>query len=171
VSPPESIAPEVERVIREVEPALPLYDVQSMSDALNGGYGFFLIRTAAMFSLVLGGLAAALAMVGLYGVVSCAVSERSREIGIRLALGATAGNIARMVMIDGAVLAAIGALFGAAAAVAVARVVSRLLFGVAPTDPVSFAAAALILMIVTLVAASAPALRAMGTDPIASLRE
>jgi predicted permease len=171
VSPPESIAPEVERAIREVEPTLPLYDVQSMADALNGGYGFFLVRTAAIFSLVLGGIAAALAIVGLYGVVSCAVTERSREIGIRLALGATTGNIARMVMTDGAVLAAIGALFGAAGAIAVARVISRLLFGVAPTDPISFIAAALALMIVTLIAASAPAVRAVGTDPIAALRE
>ncbi len=168
---PESLAPAIERIVHELEPALPLYDVQSMTDALDGGFGFFLIRTAALFALVLGGLAAALAMVGLYGVVSCAVTERSREIGIRLALGATAGNIARMVVTDGALLAATGALLGAAGALAVARVISRLLFGVTPTDPVSFAAAAVILIIITVIAASAPAARAMGTDPIASLRE
>jgi len=170
-SAPESLAPAVERIIHDLEPALPLYDVQRMTDALDSGFGFFLVRTAALFALVLGGLAAALAMVGLYGVVSCAVTERSREIGIRLALGATAGNIARMVVTDGALLAATGALLGAAGALAVARVISRLLFGVTPTDPVSFAAAAVILIIITVIAASAPAARAMGTDPIASLRE
>jgi predicted permease len=167
---PESLAPEVERIVRELEPALPLYDVQSMSDALNGGYGFFLVRTAAVFSLVLAALAAGLAIVGLYGVISCAVAERSREIGIRLALGATTGNIARMVVTDSALLAGTGAVVGAAAAVAVARVISRLLFGVAPTDPLSFAFAAAALVIVTLIAASAPAVRAMATDPVASLR-
>ena len=168
---PESLAPDIAHIVREVEPALPLYDVQSMTDALNGGYGFFLVRTAAVFSVVLAVLAVLLAIVGLYGVVSCAVAERSREIGIRLALGATTGNIARMVMADSALLAAAGGIAGAAAAVAVARIIARLLFGVAPTDPLSFAAAAACLAIVTLIAASLPAARAMSTDPIASLRE
>jgi predicted permease len=169
-SPPELLAGEVERVIRELEPALPLYDVQSLSDALDGGPGFFLVRTAAVFAAVLGAVAALLAIVGLYGVVSCAVTERSREMGIRLALGATRGNIARIVIADSAALAAGGAVLGAAGAVAVARVISRLLFGVAPTDPISFLAAAACLVVVTLIAASAPLTRAMATDPIASLR-
>jgi predicted permease len=166
----ESLAPEVERVVRETEPALPLYDVQSMVDALNGGYGFFLVRIAAVFSFVLAMLAATLALVGLYGVVSCAVAERSREIGIRLALGATTGAIARMVVADSVILGGIGALVGAASAAVVARVVARVLYGVTPTDPLSFAAAAAGLALVTLIAASAPAVRAMSTDPIASLR-
>jgi predicted permease len=169
-APPEALASDVERVIRGVAPALPLYDVQSMADALNGGYGFFLVRSAAVFALVLAALAAILAIVGLYGVVSCAVAERSREIGIRLALGATTGSIARMVMTDSALLAATGAVVGAAAAAGAARIIARLLFGVSPTDPLSFAFAAACLTIVTVIAASAPAARAMATDPIASLR-
>jgi putative ABC transport system permease protein len=170
-SAPESLAPPVERLVHELEPALPLYDVQSMTSALDGGYGFFLLRTAAVFALVLGSLAAALAVVGLYGVVSCAVTERSREIGIRLALGATAGNIARMVLADSALLAAAGAMMGAAGALGVGRVISRLLFGVAPTDPISFLAAAACLVVVILIAAAAPAARAVAINPIASLRE
>jgi predicted permease len=170
-SPPESLAPEIEGVIREIEPALPVYDVQSMTDALDGGYGFFLVRTAAIFAAVLGALAAVLAIVGLYGVVSCAVTERSREIGIRLALGAGARNIARLVFLEGALLAGTGAVFGAVAAIGIARVISRALFGVAPTDPISFITAALCLAVVTLVAASVPAARAMTTDPIEVLRE
>jgi predicted permease len=169
-SPPESVAGDVERVIRELEPALPLYDVQSMNDALDGGPGFFLVRTAAVFAAILGGLAAVLAMVGLYGVISCAMTERSREMGIRVALGATRGNIARIVIADSAALAAGGAVLGATGAFAVARVISRLLFGVAPTDPISFLAAAACLVVVTLTAASAPLARAMAADPIASLR-
>jgi putative ABC transport system permease protein len=168
---PESLAPDVERVIRDLDPALPLYDVQSMEAALDGGYGFFLIRTAAVFSTLLGVLAAALAIVGLYGVVSCVVTERTREIGIRLALGATTGRIARMVLGDGAMLAGLGALAGAAAAFSAARIMSRLLFGVTPGDPLSYAAAAVCLIVVTLVAACGPAARAMATDPIKSLRE
>jgi len=170
-SAPESLAPGVERLVHELEPALPLYDVQSMAHALDGGYGFFLLRTAAVFALVLGSLAAALAVVGLYGVISCAVTERSREIGIRLALGATAGDIARMVVGDSALLAGAGAIIGAAGALGVGRVISRLLFGVAPTDPLSFLAAAACLVLVVLVAAAAPAARAMAIDPIATLRE
>ena len=170
-SAPESLAPAVERIIHELEPALPLYDVQRMADALDGGFGFFLVRTAALFALVLGGLAAALAMVGLYGVASCAVTERSREIGIRLALGATSGNIARLVISHGAVLGAAGAAIGAGVALAVARVLGRILFNVSPGDPLSFMAAAVALTLVTLVATSAPAIRAMRTDPIAALRE
>jgi ABC-type antimicrobial peptide transport system permease subunit len=98
------------------------------------------------------------------------VTERSREMGIRLALGATRGNIARIVIADSAALAAGGAVLGAAGAVAVARVISLLLFGVAPTEPISFLAAAACRVVVTLIAASAPLARAMATDPIASLR-
>jgi predicted permease len=167
---PESLAPDVARVIRQLEPALPIYDVQTMEEALNGGYGFFLIRTAALFALVLGGLAASLATVGLYGVVSCAVTERARELGIRLALGATTGQIARLVLRDGASLAAAGALAGVACAFVVGRVISRLLFGLSPTDPLSYLAAGLCLALVTLIAAAVPAGRAMATDPIVSLR-
>jgi predicted permease len=167
---PESLAPDVARVIRQLEPALPIYDVQTMEEALNGGYGFFLIRTAALFALVLGGLAASLATVGLYGVVSCAVTERARELGIRLALGATTGQIARLVLRDGASLAAAGALAGVGCAFVVGRVISRLLFGLSPTDPLSYLAAGLCLALVTLIAAAVPAGRAMATDPIVSLR-
>lgn len=170
-SDPDLLAPAIERTIHELEPALPLYDVQSMTNALEGGRGFFLVRTAAMFSVVLGSVAAALAIVGLYGVVSCMANDRSREIGIRLALGATARNVARVVLLDGAVLAAAGAVLGVAAAFAVARVLARLLFGVAPTDPISFLAAGACLVVVTVVATCAPAVRAMRTDLIAALRE
>jgi ABC-type antimicrobial peptide transport system permease subunit len=99
------------------------------------------------------------------------VTERTREIGIRLALGATTGRIARMVLGDGAMLASLGALAGAAAAFFAARIMSRLLFGVTPGDPLSYAAAAVCLIVVTLVAACGPAARAMATDPIKSLRE
>ena len=168
--PPESLAPEVAGIVRELEPALPLYDVQTMADALNGGYGFFLVRAAAVFSLVLAALGATLALVGLYGVVSCAVTERSREIGIRLALGATTGAIARMVVTESAMLGGTGALVGAASAAAVARIIAGVLYGVTPADPLSFAAAAAGLVLVTLIAASGPAVRAMSTDPIAALR-
>jgi ABC-type antimicrobial peptide transport system permease subunit len=167
---PESLAPAVERIVHDLEPGLPVYDVQSMEDALDSGYGFFLARTASLFALVLGTLAAALAMVGLYGVVSCVVTERSREIGIRLALGATAGRIARMVVTQSALLAGAGAATGAVAAIVAARLMSTMLFGVSASDPVSFGAAAASLAVVTLIAASAPAARAVAMDPIAALR-
>jgi predicted permease len=167
---PTALAPAIEQVIHDLEPNLPLYDVQSMTRALEGGRGFFLMRTGARFAAMLGFLGLVLAVVGLYGVVSYMTIERTHEIGVRIALGANARNIAAMVLREGARLTAAGAAIGLITAFALTRVLTRLLFGVAPTDPASFGLAFLGLLIVTLVATYVPAYRAMKIDPLTALR-
>ena len=167
---PEALAPAVEREIHSVEPALPLYDVQPMTKALNSGYGLFAVRTGAFFAAILALLGLSLAVVGLYGMVSYMTSERTHEIGVRVALGANSRNIAVMVIREGAWLTAAGGALGFAGALAVARVLSRMLFGVAPADPASFAVAALCVLVVTVVATCRPARRAARVDPAVALR-
>jgi predicted permease len=167
---PTALAPAIEQAIHDLEPNLPLYDVQSMTRALEGGRGFFLMRTGALFAAMLGFLGLILAVVGLYGVVSYMTIERTHEIGVRIALGANARNIATMVLREGARLTAAGAAVGLITAFALTRVLTRLLFGIAPTDPASFGLAFIGLLIVTLVATYVPAHRAMKIDPLTALR-
>jgi len=167
---PEALAPMVEREIHAIEPELPLYDVQSMTQALNSGYGLFAVRTGAFFAAILALLGLSLAVVGLYAMVSYMTSERTHEIGVRIALGANTRHIAAMVIREGARLTVAGTALGVAGALALARVLSRLLFGVAPTDPASFAVAAGCVLIVILLATYRPARRAARVDPVVALR-
>jgi len=168
--PPNTLAPLVERVIGRLDPDLPLYDVQSMKQALNGGYGLFAVRTGAMFAAILAGLGLSLALLGLYGVVSCLTAERTREIGIRIALGAHPKDIAVLVIQEAAALTHAGALIGLFAAFAFARTIGGLLFGVAPLDPSSFALSSLCVLIATFFCACIPARRGARVDPVVALR-
>jgi ABC-type lipoprotein release transport system permease subunit len=167
---PEALAPAIEREIHGLEPDLPLYDVQSMKKALGGGYGLFAVRTAALFAVILALLGLSLAVVGLYGMVSYMTSERTHEIGVRIALGANPKQIATMVIGEGARLTVAGTVIGLIGAFVLARVLGKLLFGVAPTDPTSFALASMCLLMVTLLATYVPARRAMRVDPVVALR-
>ena len=113
---PDALAPAIEHEIHGLEPDLPLYDVQNMKKALDGGYGLFAVRTAALFAVVLAGFELTLAVVGLSGMVSYMTSERRHEIGVRIALGANPKHIATMVigeatklMVAGTVIGLIGA--------------------------------------------------------------
>jgi putative ABC transport system permease protein len=119
---------------------------------------------------VFASLALLLAAVGIYGVISYAVSQRTREIGIRLALGAEARDVLRMVVAQGMSLTLVGVAIGLVAAAALTRVMKDLLFGVSPTDPVTFALIALLLVVVALFACYLPARRSAGTDPLAAIR-
>ena len=125
-------------------------------------------RTVLLASLA--ALAIGIAVVGLYGVISYAVSQRTREIGIRIALGATSDDVVRAVVADGMIVGGAGIALGVAGALALARLVSGLLFGVTPTDPVSYVAAAIGLLVLTIVAAYIPAIRAARVDPTEALR-
>jgi len=123
--------------------------------------------------LVLGLLASVallLAAIGIHGVLSYAVSQRTREIGIRMALGAEASGVRRLVVREGMSLAALGAAFGLAAAWGLTRWISSLLFGVTATDPVTFVVVPLGLALVALVATYVPARRATRVDPVRALR-
>ena len=119
---------------------------------------------------VFGLLALLLAAVGLYGVMAYAVGRRTQEIGIRMALGARRGQVQRRVMAEGLIMVAIGLVLGLGGAVAATRLADSLLYGVTPTDAVSFAGASLLLVGAAVVATYLPARRASGTDPAAALR-
>jgi len=116
------------------------------------------------------GLALLLASLGIYGVLAYSVSQRKQELGIRIALGATAGNVAGLVLRQGLLLAGIGVAIGMAAAIALTRLMATLIFGVSATDPMTFSTVAALLIAIALVASYVPARRAMRVDPMQSLR-
>ena len=117
-----------------------------------------------------GALGLVLTMVGVYGVISYTVSQRTQEIGIRMALGATRQNVVRLVLMQGVVLAVAGAALGLAVSYVLSRVIVSLLFEVAPTDVVTFALATAVLLLAALLASYIPARRATRVDPLIALR-
>jgi putative ABC transport system permease protein len=168
--PPEALAAPVERAIRELEPDLPLYDVQSMTRSLGGGYGLFLVRLGAATSLVFGALGLVLALLGIYGVVAYRASRRTHEIGVRLALGAAPADILRLVLREGVTLVLAGLGAGLVVSLAGSRVLDRLVFVISARDPLTFAVVAPLLGGAALAACAIPALRASRVDPAVSLR-
>ena len=169
-TPAAALAPVVEREIRALEPNLPLYDVQSMTQALGSGLGFFPVRVAAIAVAAFGLLAFALAIVGLYGVTSYLASQRTHEIGVRIAVGATERHIVRLVLENGAKLVMLGVGAGMAMTIASSRVVDSFLFGVSTYDPLTLVSVVPVLAGVTLIACAIPAWRAARVDPVIALR-
>lgn len=165
---PESVAAELARVIREIDPDMPLTDIRSMEiridDSLATRRSPFFIALA--FSL----MALALATVGLYGTMAYGVAQRTREFGVRLALGAAPASIVRLVLGEGLRLYGIGAILGVLLSLACARSLSALLFAIDAADPVALCGVAGTLAFISLTACLAPALRAMRVDPMISLR-
>jgi putative ABC transport system permease protein len=137
---------------------------------IQGPNGFFLLRMGALFGGALGLLGLALAVVGVYGVVSYAASQRTQEIGLRMALGASRGEIMRLVLGRGLVLVAIGLGVGLAAALSVSHLVANLLFSVSPVDPATFLGVPMVLGTMAILASYVPAFRATRIDPAIALR-
>jgi predicted permease len=166
---PTAIAPAVRRVIASVDPEQPVSDLRTMDEIVDLNVAD---RQQQMTLLgAFAALALVLASIGLYGVLSYAVTQRSREIGLRMALGATASSVIRMIVARGLALTGIGLAIGLVAAWLATRAMKNLLYGVAATDPVTFAAVAALLAVIALIACWAPARRASRVDPIVVLRE
>jgi ABC-type antimicrobial peptide transport system permease subunit len=165
---PKGLIPAVRRVVAELEPEVPVYDARTMEEHV------FAANSAARFSTVLlgmfAGLALALALVGIYGVFSYAVAARTREFGIRIASGARARDILKLVVGDGAVLCAAGLAAGLPAALASTRALGSLLYDVKPGDAATYFAASAVLVATALAACLLPAWRATKVDPVVALR-
>ena len=162
------LAGAVRREARALDPMLPLYNVRTLAAQRDGS--LYAERMAAALLTVFGLLAALLAAVGLYGVLSCAVSERTREIGIRLAHGAQPLDLIRLVVGEGMRLTLSGLAVGAGAAFALTRLIQGLLFGVGATDPLTFIGIPVLLAGVALLACWLPARRATRMNPLVALR-
>ena len=160
----------VRQVVRELDRDLPLYDVKTMTSHLRDGLALLFVRLAARLATAFGLLGLVLAVVGVYGVVSYSVSQRTHEIGIRMALGAQSFDVLKLVLGQGLVLTLAGVVIGLGAAFAVTRVMTSLLYGVSSSDPLTFSLISILLLGVALAASFIPARRALGVDPMVALR-
>jgi putative ABC transport system permease protein len=165
---PAALAGSLRAAVREVDPEQPLARVRTMEEAMSESVAQPRLRTTllTLFSAV----ALALSLIGVYGVMAYAVSERTHEIGVRIALGAAPADIRSLVVGQGAKLAAIGIAIGVVGAFVTSRALTTLLFGVSPTDPSTFALSALGLAVAAIAAAYGPARRASRIDPVVLLR-
>jgi putative ABC transport system permease protein len=163
-----SLAAPVRAAIRELDPAVPVYDVSTMNARLakSSAQRLFVMRLLSGFACV----AVLLAAIGLYGVVSHGVAQRTREVGVRVALGATRGDVLRLVAAQGSAVVLAGVAGGLAAALLAMRYLQTLIFHVSPTDPLTLAGAAGILTLVAVAAHAVPIRRALRIDPAAALR-
>jgi ABC-type antimicrobial peptide transport system permease subunit len=164
----ETIAPEVRAVVRRVAPSAPMYRAYTMAQLAKRS------MVQVSFTMLTLGLAAALALilgaVGLYGVLSYIVAQRTREIGVRMALGAEAATVRRMVVAQGARVVAVGVAIGVVVALAFTRALGGLLFGVRAIDAPTFVGMSLSMVAIGMLASYLPARRASRVDPIESLR-
>jgi len=163
-----AIPDEVREQVQSVDPTLPVFGARTLSETVSASLSArrFSMEMVALFALT----ALLMAGLGIYGVISYMVNERTHEIGIRLALGARRGNLVHMILGQGLRLAIAGAVVGLAGALIVTRLMAGLLYGVRPTDPLTFAGVAALLIGVALLACYLPARRATRVDPIVALR-
>jgi len=165
---PRALAGAVRAAFREQDPALAVFGLEPLDRAVSRSV------SKRRFTMLLVGLFAALALVlaavGVHGVLSYGVAQRRREIGIRMALGAEPSGMLRLIVVEGLTLALAGLALGVAGAFALTRLLTSLLFGVTPTDPASFAAVIVVLLVVSLAATAVPAWRAARVDPARALR-
>ena len=160
----------VRETVRSMDGNLPVFDVRTMNDALNGISGLLLYKLGATLAGMLGFLGFVLAVIGVYGVMSYTAAQRTREIGIRVALGAQPGQIVRIVFRQGMLIVGLGMLIGTAAALGLGKVVAGFLVGVGGADPLTFLAVCFAMAAAGLTACFVPARRAMKVDPMIALR-
>ncbi len=165
---PAAALPAIRGIARDMNAAIPPVDLSNVADDMAGSLAS--TRFTMLMLVVFTGIAVLLASVGLYGVMAYSVAQRSREIGIRIALGATAGRVARGVVGRGAALGVIGVVLGLVAASWATKLLSNMLAGVAQHDPASFGAAAVVLLLTAILACVAPMMRAARVDPIVAMR-
>ena len=168
VGPPASLAETIRRTMQELDPKVPVLRLQTMDDVVDESLTRerFVARLAGFFSL----FALLLAAIGLYGALSYAVIRRTSEIGVRMALGARATDVIRMVFLESMLLVVTGIAIGVGAALGTTRYVSSLFYGLAPTDPATISLAVLVMLIVAALASYLPAKRASHIDPMVALR-
>src|SRR5256712_8248293 len=165
--PPESVIPSAREIVRSIDPDVP---PQFRTFAQVFTSSLALRRFNLTLVLAFGGTALLLAVAGIYGVMAYSVARRTREIGVRMALGAARGDVLRLVLGQGMWTTGIGVAIGIAGSLALTRTMESLLFGVSPTDAVTLAGVALLLAGVSMLACWIPSRRAMRVDPIVALR-
>ncbi len=166
---PEVLAPHIRRIVQGMDPALPIINLRSMEDVF--GEAMSRPRFLAQLLGVFAGLALLLASIGTYGILSYSVSERRREIGIHMALGASRGNVLTMILAQGVRLTVVGLAVGLVAAFGLTRLLRAQLFNVTPSDPATLTGVAAFIALVALVACYIPATRATRVDPMVVLRD
>jgi ABC-type antimicrobial peptide transport system permease subunit len=158
------------RVVNDVSPALPVLMIRTFEQHFESNIQLWAVRTAAAIFTVFGVLALGLAAVGLYGVKAYSVARRTREIGIRMALGAERAAVLRMILREGSTMLAAGLALGLLLALGAGKLLSSILYGVSSLDPVAFTVAPLVLAIAGLIATWLPARRATRISPMDALR-
>ncbi len=165
---PESVTPAVRSAVRSIDANIPLFSVRTMDEIMSESvqtrrFGMLLLGFFGLVALVLAGI-------GIYSVMSYSVSQRTHEIGIRMAVGAARGDVIGLIVRQGMTMAILGLVLGAAAALAVVSLAASLLFEVSPYDPIAFVVSGAVLGVIALAACALPALRASGVDPMVALR-
>ncbi len=167
---PALLTRQIERQIQELNPEITIVDIRTMTESLKGATGFFIFRLGASLAAFMGMLGLMLAVIGVYGMVSYSAGRRTQEIGVRIALGATPGQILAMVVGQGMRIVILGVFAGMLAAWGVTRLMTHLLVGVTNNDPGVYLGLSVALSVVALIAIYIPARRAAKVDPIVALR-
>ena len=165
---PTLLVPSIRDVLKQIDPNIPMAQIRTMEEIVSSSVAQ--PRLEAILLGAFGALALILASIGVYGVMAYSVSQRTSEIGIRMALGASRSSVLRMVLSQGIRMTAIGLAIGCVAAIGLTRLMSGLLFGVSPTDPLTFAAVLVVLAAIAMLACYLPARRATKVDPMRALR-
>jgi ABC-type antimicrobial peptide transport system permease subunit len=158
------------RTVREVDPSIPIISLRTFAQYLDSNLDLWIVRAGAALFSIFGGLALGLAVVGLYGVKAYSVARRTREIGIRMALGAQPGMVLRLILREGLVMLLSGIALGLLLAAAAGKILSGILYQVSALDPIAFTAAPMLLAAAALVATWLPARRAAALNPVEALR-